>query len=192
MLDLSSCQPLDVPAEMMQHVVKVESAFNPYAIGVVGGHLRRQPRSLREAVATARQLQSDGRNFSVGLAQVNLHNFARLGLATLEQAFQVCPNVQAGARVLAQCHRRYGDWGRALSCYYSGNAITGFRHGYVQKVVASLGSAAPIGMALHGAGAAGRAHPQRREVPVRGALVRRRLRPDAGQPPAGGDAAFVF
>jgi type IV secretion system protein VirB1 len=23
----------------------------------------------------------------------------------------------------------------ALSCYYSGNAVTGFRHGYVQRVV---------------------------------------------------------
>ena len=29
---------------------------------------------------------------------------------------------------------------QALSCYYSGNFATGFRHGYVRKVVAAAGT----------------------------------------------------
>lgn len=141
-MELMDCQGLAVPHEVMQHVVRVESSFNPYAIGVVGGRLARQPRTLPEAVATAQMLERRGYNFSVGLAQLNRYNLARQGLATYEQAFQRCPNLQAGSRILAECHGRSGgSWGRAFSCYYSGNFTTGYRHGYVQKVFASMRAA---------------------------------------------------
>jgi type IV secretion system protein VirB1 len=144
-MELMDCPGMAVPREVMHHVVQVESSFNPYAIGVVGGRLARQPRNLHEAVATARMLEKRGYNFSLGLAQVNRYNLARQGLATYEQAFQACPNLQAGSRILAECHGRSGgSWGRAFSCYYSGNFVTGYRHGYVQKVLASMNrSSAP-------------------------------------------------
>ena len=35
-LEMLACQDLAVPMEIMEHVVRVESSFNPYAIGVVG------------------------------------------------------------------------------------------------------------------------------------------------------------
>ena len=38
---------------------------------------------------------------SLGLAQVNRHNLARQGLDSYEKAFAVCPNLQAGSRILA-------------------------------------------------------------------------------------------
>lgn len=137
-MEMMACTDLAVPGEVMQHVVRIESSFNPYAIGVVGGRLARQPRNLSEAVSTARMLESKGYNFSLGIAQVNRYNLARYGLDSYERAFQVCPNLQAGSRILAECHSRAGgDWGKAFSCYYSGNFTTGFRHGYVQKVFAS-------------------------------------------------------
>lgn len=145
-MELMGCTDLAVPAEVMQHVVRVESSFNPYAIGVVGGRLARQPQNLPEAVSTARMLEQNGYNFSLGLAQVNRHNLARHGLAEFEKAFEVCPNLKAGSRILAECYQRAGnDWGKALSCYYSGNFETGFRHGYVQKVQASWRGAQPAG-----------------------------------------------
>jgi type IV secretion system protein VirB1 len=138
-MDVMNCQHLAVPIAVMQHVVDVESSGNPYAIGVVGGRLVRQPANLPEAVATARMLERRGYNFSLGLAQVNRHNLARYGLVTYEKAFEACPNLQAGARILAGCHARSrNDWGRAFSCYYSGNFVTGFRDGYVQKIFASI------------------------------------------------------
>jgi len=144
-MELMSCPNLAVPNDVMQHVVHVESAFNPYAIGVVGGRLMRQPRNLPEAVATVRMLEARGFNFSVGLAQVNRHNFDRYGLDSYERAFQVCPNLQAGSRILAECYGRSGgDWGKSFSCYYSGNFTTGFRHGYVQKVYASMRDGAGV------------------------------------------------
>lgn len=135
---MPDCPNLAVPATVLQHVVRVESGFHPYAIGVVGGRLARQPRNLPEAVATARMLEQQGYNFSLGLAQVNRYNLRRHGLGSYEQAFTSCDNLRAGSRILQECYQRAGDWGKAFSCYYSGNFTTGFRHGYVQKVMAQM------------------------------------------------------
>ena len=139
---MPDCPNLAVPAAVLQHVVRVESGFHPYAIGVVGGRLARQPRNLPEAVATARMLEQQGYNFSLGLAQVNRYNLKRQGLNSYEQAFGSCDNLRAGSRILQECYQRAGDWGKAFSCYYSGNFTTGFRHGYVQKVMAHMQPAA--------------------------------------------------
>lgn len=138
-MELMACADLAVPAEVMHHVVRVESSYNPYAIGVVGSRLVRQPTNLAEAVATARMLEQRGYNFSLGLAQVNRHNLHKQGLDSYEEAFDTCANLVAGSRILADCHARAGgDWDKSFSCYYSGNFTTGFRHGYVQKVRASI------------------------------------------------------
>lgn len=133
------CQGLAVPTEVMHHVVRVESSYNPYAIGVVGGRLVRQPKNLPEALATVRMLEGRGFNFSIGLAQVNRYNLDKYGLDSYEQAFEPCANLKAGSEILAECYQRAkGDWGKSFSCYYSGNFSTGFRHGYVQKIYASV------------------------------------------------------
>lgn len=137
-IELTNCTGLAVPHEVMHHVVRVESSFNPYAIGVVGGRLVRQPKTLPEAVATVRMLERRGYNFSLGVAQVNRYNLGKYGLDSYEKAFEVCPNLQAGSRILAECYQRSQDWGKSFSCYYSGNFVTGFRHGYVQKIYASM------------------------------------------------------
>lgn len=133
-----SCTDLAVPHDVMHHVVRVESSGNPYAIGVVGGRLQRQPKNLAEAVATAKMLEQKGFNFSLGLAQVNRYNLKKYGLQSYEHAFQICPNVKAGSRILRECYDRAKDWGKSFSCYYSGNFVTGYKHGYVQKIFSSM------------------------------------------------------
>jgi type IV secretion system protein VirB1 len=138
----AACAPLVHPGTA-QAIVAVESGFNPHAVGVVAGALLRQPNSKAEAVATARQLQATGWNFSIGLAQINVRNLERLGL-TVESAFDPCENLRAMQTLLCDCFDRAGD-GRsqqgtlrsALSCYYSGNYVTGFREGYVARVIAA-------------------------------------------------------
>lgn len=141
-----ACAP-QVHPSTAHALVSVESAFNPWAIGVVGGALVRQPQNHAEALATARELQALGHNFSVGLGQINRGNFARLGLTTTT-AFDPCMNLTAMQAVLAACFERASSGKEptrsdqpalrmALSCYYSGNFSTGFRHGYVQKVMAA-------------------------------------------------------
>lgn len=138
-LEMLACPEMAVSMDVMQHVINVESSRNPYAIGVVGGALVRQPKQLDEALATVRMLEEKGYNFSIGLAQVNRYNLVKYGLDSYEKAFQQCPNLQAASRILAECYGRSGkDWGKSFSCYYSGNFTTGFRHGYVQKVFASI------------------------------------------------------
>lgn len=164
--DINACQELAVPAEVMHHVVNVESSFNPYAIGVVGGRLVRQPKSLPEALATVGMLEEKGYNFSIGLAQVNRYNLAKYGLGSYQKAFETCPNLQAGSRILAECFARSNsDWGKSLSCYYSGNFTTGYRHGYVQKVYASMRKGAAV--------ADGRGWPE--AIPVIGKTSRRKV-----------------
>ncbi len=78
-LEMMACPEMAVSMDVMQHVINVESSRNPYAIGVVGGALVRQPKALDEALATVRMLEEKGYNFSIGLAQVNRYNLANTG-----------------------------------------------------------------------------------------------------------------
>ena len=134
------CAPLVHPSTA-RAIVLTESSFNSQAIGVVAGSLQRQPRNLDEALATAGALRADGKNFSVGLAQINVRNLDRFGMS-LADGFDGCKNLSAMQAVLSACYERAGSKDesqaalrRALSCYYSGNFTTGFRHGYVNRVV---------------------------------------------------------
>ena len=146
---IMSCAP-QVDVGTARALIAVESGFNPFAIGVVGGVLERQPTGRNQAIATARALQAGGWNFSVGLAQINRHNFDRLGLS-VESAFEPCANLAAMQTVLTECFERAEKPGggaqralrQALSCYYSGNFVTGFAHGYVHRVVTARASQAP-------------------------------------------------
>lgn len=138
------CAP-HVHVTTLQAIVRQESGYNPFAIGVVGGRLERQPRSKGEALATIRALKSGGWNFSVGIAQVNHRNWAAYGLDE-HTVFDPCQNLRAGAGILSECYgramrkhdgREQHALRAALSCYFSGNFTTGFRTGYVQSVVAN-------------------------------------------------------
>lgn len=143
------CAP-DIHPATLKGLVSTESSGNPYAIGVVGGSLPRQPRSLEEAVSAARDLERKGFNFSMGLGQVNRYNLTKYG-HTYETIFEPCGNLKAGGEILKDCYvrarKQIGDDQQALraafSCYYSGNFTRGFRPdqagqpSYVQKVVAN-------------------------------------------------------
>lgn len=61
---IEQCAP-EVAPHILERIIKVESSHNPYAIGVVGGRLARQPKNKDEATVTARALHKDGWNFSM-------------------------------------------------------------------------------------------------------------------------------
>lgn len=118
-----------VHTDTMQALVRVESNFNPYAIGVVNDAVK-QPRTLDEAIDTAKSLLDDGKNFSLGLAQINIHNLEKYGL-TFESVFNPCDNLKAASAILSDCYSRADGneqeaLQKAFSCYYSGNFKTGF------------------------------------------------------------------
>jgi type IV secretion system protein VirB1 len=135
------CAP-HVDAHTLAALVHTESGYNPYAIGVVGAHLVRQPDSLDEAIATVDNLARLGYNFSLGLGQVNRYNLARFG-ETTTSIFEPCANLRVAASILSECFARAARTEadeqyalrKALSCYYSGNFSTGFTAGYVERVV---------------------------------------------------------
>lgn len=142
------CAPT-VAVDTLTALVKTESSFNPYAIGVVGGSVK-QPQNLQEAVFYISELIAEKRNFSVGLGQINQANFKSLGV-TAEQLFDPCTNLKAAEQILSKCYVRMSKKGLgeakalsdALSCYYSGNDTTGYKHGYV-KLVAQNAKPIPV------------------------------------------------
>lgn len=149
---IRQCAP-HVAEKTMRSLISVESAQRPHAIGykVVknGAHYRlsRQPANTTEAKQWARWLLANGYRFDAGIAQVNTVNFASTGL-TPETMFDACTSIKAGAQILTQCYQRartrfsseQDALRAALSCYQSGNFRTGFRTGYVAKVLRAAGT----------------------------------------------------
>jgi type IV secretion system protein VirB1 len=140
-----TCAPL-VAQDTARALIQVESGGNPFAIGVVGGALVRQPANLPEALATVTALESAGWNYSVGLGQINKRNFERYGLSPAT-AFEPCANLTAMQGILGECFSRASRRAPkqaalrdAFSCYYSGKFLTGHQHGYVGKVLAAWSS----------------------------------------------------
>lgn len=146
------CAP-NVAPSTLRAIAYVESGFNPYAIGVVGSRLQRQPKNLPEAISTANALRDAKVRFSAGMIQIYVGNWSAYNLNS-ETAFDPCSNMRAAAGILTNCYARAKNkeadpqvaLRQALSCYYSNNFVTGFQHGYVQKVVSAaqrFGAQAP-------------------------------------------------
>ena len=141
---VTQCSPQVHPA-IVNAIVKTESSFNPFAIGVNKGvgRLSRQPTSYTEAVQTAKQLLARGANIDLGLAQINSANLNWLGLS-VEQVFNPCANLKALQYVYLHCYDKAGSSGfgdrmqRAFSCYNTGNTRKGFANGYVAKVTGNF------------------------------------------------------
>jgi type IV secretion system protein VirB1 len=117
------CAPTIHP-DTSQDVARVESGFNPWAIGVVGQKKGIFPHDLNDAIAHVNQLKAKGKNYSVGLMQINQSNFSRYRV-TPEQLFNPCTNLTVFEKIMTDCYRRGGSMTRALSCYYAGNFNTG-------------------------------------------------------------------
>lgn len=147
---VQQCTPTNVSPETMQIVMQGESTLRPYAIGykIVRQDdgkvffLNVQPRTREQAISWARWLTENKFDFDAGAVQVNSRNFKAYGLRYLA-AFDPCLNISRGAAILHECYSRalpkcpdpQTALRRALSCYQSGNFTTGFKTGYVQKLV---------------------------------------------------------
>lgn len=160
---MHQCAP-NVGQVTMRAVIKTESAGNPYILADAGpSHLpwsqreslvrTLRPRSAPEAAQAVRDLLAQGHIVAIGLTQVNAVNLPRLGL-TIEQVLDPCTNIKAGAQILtdnyARALRQLGTSDpqaalqAALSAYWSGNFVTGFAGGYVQKVINNAGLAVEL------------------------------------------------
>lgn len=138
------CAP-DVAPDTMLRIVKTESGFNEWAIGVVGTPLKRQPTTREEALAAITQLHKANANFSIGLAQINKQYFS---IKDIEEILSPCTNLKMGSDILKDCYVRALKQSqteqealkKSFSCYYSGNYKRGFIKesngtSYVDRVV---------------------------------------------------------
>jgi type IV secretion system protein VirB1 len=131
-----ACAP-QVASTTMQAIVHVESGGDPYVINIVGVGPTRA-KSAEEAIARTVAAVAAGRNVAMGLMQVTTETAGRLGY-TVNQMFDACTNLQAGARVItdryqaASATRGPGQPAlqAALSAYNTGNFHAGFANGYV-------------------------------------------------------------
>lgn len=146
----AQCAPA-IAAETLLSVAKVESGFDPLAIGVNGKPaIAVRATSRSEAVEKASKLIAAGRSVDLGLGQINTRNLDWLGLS-IEAAFDPCLNLGASARVLADAYSRGADRGRgeqpalltAFSYYNTGNPDRGFQNGYVAKVTKAAAAIVP-------------------------------------------------
>ncbi|GFZ62865.1 type VI secretion protein [Pseudomonas amygdali pv. eriobotryae] len=155
------CAPSIHPATLTP-IVKTESSFNPYAIGVSGKVLPSQPQSLDEAVLAVKKLVAEGADFSIGLGQINRQHF---DVSRPEPVFEPCTNLRMAARELQACYVKarktdpdvQSALHKAISCYYSGNPKRGFKaeaefggSSHVQRVLANAGTTTVTVPALEG------------------------------------------
>jgi type IV secretion system protein VirB1 len=113
-----------VHPDTAQDVARVEPGFHPWAIGVVGQKKGIFPDNMNDALAHVDRLRAKGKNFSIGLMQINQSNFKRYGV-TPEQLFNPCTSLSVFEKIITDCYQRGKTLQRALSCYYSGNFVSG-------------------------------------------------------------------
>jgi type IV secretion system protein VirB1 len=149
----------NVPVSTLEAIARTESALYPYALSINRPHqlarrqgwssgtisFERQPASLEEAIAWAKWLLAQGITVSIGLMQVNSEHAQALHL-TVEQLFEPCTNLRAGAALLAAIYtavaRAQGEGlpalDTALSYYNTGKAEIGLHNGYVSHVKSNV------------------------------------------------------
>ena len=135
------CAPAVDPVTMAA-VVKQESGGQPWVVN--NNTTRKSMVFASKAVAVAAAVAAVGRGESVdmGLAQINSKNLPALGL-TVEQVFDPCTNIAAGANILAASYGRAGSLGGALSMYNTGRFDSKIGATYAQKVFGQAGVKVP-------------------------------------------------
>lgn len=153
---IARCAPTVSP-ETMAAVVSAESRGHQYAIadaGPVGMPWAQRKHLVRSyymgsadaATAKALALIAAGHTVSLGFAQVNDRNLARMGLS-VRAMFEPCANLAAGGKILTEFYTRaankFGPGSQALraalSAYNSGDWVRGEKDGYVGLVYKQVG-----------------------------------------------------
>ena len=132
------CAP-SVHPDTTTDITKAESGFQPLAIAVVNGKSI-YPKNINDAKEHIKLLKSKGKDYSVGLMQINQANFKKYGVSG-DEMLNPCKNLQVFEKIITDCYVRGETLKRALSCYYSGNFDTGQRPekafsgtSYVQRI----------------------------------------------------------
>lgn len=138
---------VDVAPSTMTAIVRAESGLWPWSIDDdTTGKSYHLP-TENAAIAMARALRSQGHNFDLGLAQVNISNVPAGW--SFRQAFSPCANVRVGSHILwSDYQHAAASWGpgltalkHSLEAYNSGRDYGDLR--YVADVEHAAGYAVP-------------------------------------------------
>jgi type IV secretion system protein VirB1 len=147
------CAP-GIEQRLVTRLMRQESSFNPYAIGLDGNAAYKpQPNSYEQAVEVAEKLIKEGQTFSVGIAQIHISNVRSFGL-TWRQAFHACTNLSYGQQIFLDFHKKalaaglQGDAAvyAALRGYNSGSIYAAVSNRYANSIMgqgSAAGAAAP-------------------------------------------------
>lgn len=147
-----SCSDPYAHRSVMTAIVKVESGGNPWAINInkANQRLLAQPQTKAQAEAWVRWFVANGYNIDIGLAQINIKNIQKFKLDPVS-FLEPCNNLELAGKILksnydnaAKTSKNSDDAVRnAISAYNTGNFRSGYKNGYVGKVMAKL-SGQPI------------------------------------------------
>jgi type IV secretion system protein VirB1 len=140
---LQQCAP-NVGERTMTAIVRVES--NAYPLAIYDNTTRRSfaPRTIHDAMSTARALLDAGHSVDLGLAQVNASNLPRLGI-NVRDAFDPCTNLRGAATILETDYEAAANrfspgpyaLRRAIGAYNSGSIYAG--DDYVDRILIAAG-----------------------------------------------------
>lgn len=148
-----ACAPA-LDQRLVTALIKQESGFNQFAIGLDSKHkvrLSRQPKTAQEAVQTATELEQKGYSFSVGLTQIHISNIKKWGL-NWDQAFTPCTSLQISESIflsfykIAQAagYREQNAVYAALRGYNSGSVNAQVSNGYASAILTSATQSAAL------------------------------------------------
>jgi len=129
---------------------RAESKLDPLAIHSNTDGRAYHPATKAEAVAIASSMIARGERPDLGFMQINSANLDWLGLS-IPRAFELCPSIAAGARILHAGYDPCMDAGGeaqaclwiAASTYNTGSPTRGFANGYVTRIAATAAHVIP-------------------------------------------------
>jgi len=137
---IAACAPANVAPQTVAAIIQVESGGDPLVLHINAGPngILIHPADIANALAIIRNSLATGSSVDIGLMQVNTATVGKLGY-TLEQMFDPCTNIKAGAEILSADYSgalNLAPAGQkalqaALSAYNTGNYHSGFTNGYV-------------------------------------------------------------
>lgn len=138
-----NCGPTVAPGTTLSFAL-AESGLDPLAIHSNVDGRSYHPATKAEAVAIASGMLARGERPDLGFMQINAANLAFLRLS-ISDAFELCPSIAAGARVLHggfdPCMDAGGEAQACLkiaaSTYNTGSPTRGFANGYVMRIAAT-------------------------------------------------------
>ena len=138
---LMMCAPAVDPVTMAA-IIKQESGGKPWVINNNSTKKSSFFDSMAEAVAAARAAIDNGESIDMGLAQINNKNLKNLGIA-VDQIFDPCTNIAAGAKILEYGFKETGSLQGALSMYNTGKVNSKIGSEYAKKVFSQAGVTVP-------------------------------------------------